>query len=264
MSETLSHKPLVGIRLWDPWSHTPSAGIHLHAIHASRPDKRFPLTRSSSGVHTLHPIPHLDHTAEFLPTGLVVELDDASAQVLPLRLEPTLPSDGIWSSVDDAFSGIAPEGSVPLFAHPIRVPPPGWVCLRASLRRAGSDIPVPWAIMEIRHESRLVAIGLSSPTGETVAAFAPPPERQRPITRSADQPFDRRIWSLDIAFRWSPDRLTDSVAPTLASLASLASQPEVAAQADVADKFKKLHCGPGETILSSGPRPGSSTVILQA
>lgn len=114
--------------------------------------------------------------------------------------------------------------------------------------------------MEIRHETKIVAVGLSSSTGEVVAAFAPPPERQRPIGLPADQPFDRKIWSLDVSFRWSPDRLTDSVP----ALAALASQPVVAAHANVVDKFKQLQCGPGETILSSGPRPDSSTVILQA
>lgn len=260
MSGTVSHEPLAGIRLWDPWSPKPADGIRLHAVHPSRPGKRFPLARSSSGVHTLHSIPHLDHAPEFLPTALVVELDDPSRQVLPVRLEPALPCDGIWSDIGTAFSGIAPAGSVPLFAHPCRQAPAGWVRLRASLRLGSSNVAVPWAVMEVRHGSRLVAAGLSSPTGEVVAAFAPPAPARRPIGLPASEEFDTRSWSFDVIFRWSSDRLTDSVP----ALAALASQPAVAVQADVPDKFKTLRCGPGETILSSGPRPGSSTVILQA
>lgn len=260
MNETLSHEPLVGIRLWDPWNPTPSDKIRLHAVHSARPDGRAPLVLSSSGIHALHSIPHLDHSPEFLPTELLVELDDPSRQVLPVRLEPTLPCDGIWSDIGTAFSGIAPAGSVPLFAHPCRQAPAGWVCLRASLRRGSSNVAVPWAVMEVRHGSRLVAAGLSSPSGEVVAAFAPPAPARRPIGLPASEEFDTRSWSFDVIFRWSSDRLTDS-AP---ALSDLAAQPAVPATSDLPDKFKSIRCGPGETILSSGPRPGSSTVILQA
>lgn len=219
-----------------------------------------PLARSAGGVHTLHSMPHLDHSPSFFPTGLVVELEDPSDQVLPVRLEPTLPSDGIRSDPGEAFSGIAPGGCVLLFVHPRRSAPAGWVCLRASLRRESSGTAVPWAVMEVRHGNRIVAVGLSSLAGEVVAACAPLPERQRPIGLPADQPFDRRIWDLDVSFRWSPDRLTESVS----FLSDLASQPAVPAASDLPDKFKNIRCGPGETILSSGSRPGSSTVILQA
>lgn len=260
MKYALDHAPLVGIRLWDPWNPAPSDGIRLQATHSARPDRRTPLTRSSSGIHTLHSVPHLDHSPEFFPTRILVELGDESEHVLPMLLEPTLPCDGIWSDVGSAFSGIVPAGSVPLFVHPCRQPPAGWVCLRASLRREATGAPIPWAVMEIRHETKLVAVGLSSSSGEVVAAFAPPPERPRPIELPADQPFDRRIWSLDVSFRWSLDRLADSTP----ALADLGSQPVVAARSDIADKFKNIQCGPGETILSSGPRPDSSTVILQA
>lgn len=260
MSETLVRAPLAGIRVWDPWSPAPSDGIRLHATHPARPGGGTPLARSSSGIHTLHSIPHLEHSPEFLPTRILVELGDAHGQVLPMRLEPSLPCDGIWSDVGSAFSGIAPAGNVPLFVHPCRRPPAGWVCLRASLRRGSPEEPVPWAILEVRHASRLVAVGMSSPSGEVVAAFAPPEPARRPIGMPLDEPFDPASWSFEVAFRWSPDRLTDFVP----ALADLASQPAVPAASDPPGKFANIRCGPGETILSSGPRPGSSTVLLQA
>jgi hypothetical protein len=260
LNETLSHAPLVGIRLWDPWNPTPSDEIRLHASHSARPGKRYPLARSSGGIHALHSIPHLDGSPSFLPAQLLVELDDPSGQVLPVRLEPTLPSDGIWSDPGEAFSGIGPVGSVPLFVHPRRRAPAGWVCLRASLRRESSNAPVPWAVVEVRHGSRILAVGMSSDSGEVVAAFAPPAPGRRPIGMPLDEPFEPGSWTFDVAFRWSPDRLTESVP----SLSDLASQPAVPAASDLPDKFKNIRCGPGETILSSGSRPGSSTVLLQA
>lgn len=260
MNETLVRAPLAGIRLWDPWSPGPSDGIRLHATHPARPGGRTQLARSSSGIHTLHSIPHLDRSPGFLPTGVSVELGDASGGVLPMRLEPTLPCDGIWSEIAPVFAAIAPRGCVPVFPHPSRRPPAGWVCLRASLRRGSPEEPVPWAIVEVRHASRLVAVGMSSPSGEVAAAFAPPEPARRPIGMPLDEPFEPAAWSFEVAFRWSPDRLADSVP----ALADLASQPAVPAASDPPGKFANIRCGPGETILSSGPRPGSSTVLLQA
>lgn len=259
--------PVAGIRIWDPWSRGPvGPGPRLRLSHPGRPDRKYDLTPAGSGSHALHDAPLLAGGT----TGAILEIDDPSRRILPLRavvdLQPgRLLANPLPSAPD------APEGSFAAFPDPSRLPPAGWICLRADLRRAGRDPlePCPWALVEIRSGSQVLARGVSDAKGALVAAFPPPPPKDRPIGMDPDLPFEPREWPLEIHFGWSPARLTDSV-PTLSDLAS---QPVVAAVSSIPGRFDAVPVRPGENILVSGTRPApgatpadaaSSFLFLQA
>jgi len=245
--ETLVHAPALGLRLWDPWTRREIASgpeVVLRLDH--RPGRPWALSRTPSGAHVLHDGPPLGGS----PSPARLEATDKTRQILSVRAGLSLPMDGAWS-FDPLTAPGAPDGTIPVFAHPSRNAPAGWVCLRANLRRKTNGKPVPWAVMEIRLGAELVALGLSDPQGAVAAALPAPAPRKRPMGLPDGTPFETAAWTFSVKFRWSPDRLADDIP----DLSDLAAQPVVDTDTTPDGSMDSVVARPGDNILVSGTRP---------
>jgi len=245
--ETVVHTPALGVRLWDPWTRRETAtGPDVTLVSDNRPDRIHALSRSPSGAHVLHIGPPVGGG----PTPARIEVSDKTRQILSFRSKLSLPRSGSWASDPLSVPG-TPGGCTPVFPHPSRNSPSGWVCLRAHLRRKTTGKPVPWAVMEVKLGSAVVALGLSDANGAVAAAFAPPPPRERPMGLPEATPFETAAWTFSVKLRWSPDRLADDIP----DLSDLAAQPFVDADVSPADALGTVLARPGDNILVSGTRP---------
>lgn len=247
MIETLVHAPALGLRLWDPWTRREIAsGPEVCLVADHRPDRKFALSRSPSGAHVLHAGPPVGAG----PATARIEVTDPSRQILSITARLSLPRSGTWAFDPFAVPG-TPEGATPVFPHPSRPCPRGWVRFRADLRRESNGRPVPWAVMEVKLGTDLVAIGLSDAHGALAAALPAPPPRKRPLGLPDATPFETSAWTFSVRLRWSPDRLADHIP----DLADLAAQPFVDADTSPSDALGAVFARPGDNILVSGTRP---------
>jgi hypothetical protein len=245
--ETLVHAPALGLRLWDPWTRRAIApGPEVSLVADYRPDRIWTLSRSPSGAHVLHIGPPVGAG----PAPARIEVADKSRRVLPLRSRFALPHSGPLALDPLSVPG-APEGTFPIFPHPSRPTPAGWVCLRACLRRKTTGKPVPWALMEVRLGADLVAVGLSDAEGAVAAALPAPPPRKRLMGLPESTPFETAAWTFSVTFRWDVARLSDDIP----DLADLAAQTAVEADTSPDEAMDAVVARAGDNVLVSGTRP---------
>jgi hypothetical protein len=229
--ERLARVSPIGLRFWDPVSEKPIGdGLVVTAFPPDQPWRRTEAFVNNSSVYVLKDLPGLRDAengsgdARFwreppVRRPLTVEVKDDAGRFQPFRMNVTAPSRGVLLLDDEESPPGSAEGA-PLFSSSSRQVPSGMAVIRAELREPLDGRPAAWALVEARHEGRLLSRGLSDEKGRIALIFAYPEPQRDPMVSPPGSALADQEWSIQLTAAYEPP----AVARTIPDLTHVLSQ----------------------------------------
>ena len=147
-----------------------------------------------SGIFVAHDLPGLgdwSHGGEepLSRPEFDIRIDDRLGRFLPCCLRLTLPAEGL------AHPSCREE--IPLFSAPTRIIP-GLAAIRAEIVNHATGRPAAWSVVEVRHGSTVLCLGMADGRGRLLLAFP------YPTLAPSNQPLDKTAWPLSLHVRHQP------------------------------------------------------------
>lgn len=224
--ETQLHAAGFGMGWWDPVAGrlvSEGLAVHVARLAGNQAVQAVAANANRSGIFAAHGLPALrafEAGGRATPARHLVTVRDTRALYLSHALEVWLPGaagivlpaciDALWPD-GEGGSPPPPRGAwVPLFPLPAYPVPAGFAAVRAACIDDATGEPAAFAVIELRHDGRLLARAVSDARGEALAVFPYPEPAPAPVFSpgsppgppAAATPVAASQWPLDIAVRW--------------------------------------------------------------
>ena len=146
-----------------------------------------------------------------------ITVRDAAGRYLPFAFDAALPTDDLlvapptgplphlppWSAPPASPPAPVPA-ALPLFSAPARVMPQPIGVITAELRRAGSDLPAAWALLQATIDGEVRGLGLADRLGRASVRlpYPPSPPPMAPVSPPAPA---RSRWMVELTAFYLPD-----------------------------------------------------------